>query len=146
MNYEIVTLKEKTLLGLSARTGNDDPNMGEIIGGLWKKLFTEGVYESIKNKSNDYSIGLYSDYSDNTYSITVGAEVSENNNPELIKKTIPAGKYAVFSIEGNMVTAVAQSWNEIWQTDLDRSYAGDFEEYLNSDPENAKIKIYIALK
>ncbi len=146
MNYEIVTLKEKTLLGLSARTGNDDPNMGEIIGGLWKKLFTEGVYESIKNKSNEYSIGLYSDYSDNTYSITVGAEVSENNNPELIKKTIPAGKYAVFSIEGNMVTAVAQSWNEIWQTDLDRSYAGDFEEYLNSDPENAKIKIYIALK
>ena len=146
MNYEIVTLKEKTLLGLSARTANDDPNMGEIIGGLWKKLFTEGVYESIKNKSNDYSIGLYSDYSDNTYSITVGAEVSENNNPELIKKTIPAGKYAVFSIEGNMVTAVAQSWNEIWQTDLDRSYTGDFEEYLNSDPENAKIKIYIALK
>ncbi len=28
---------------------------------------------------------------------------------------------------------------EIWQTDLDRAFTGDFEEYLNSDWENADI-------
>lgn len=146
MKYEIAVLEAKTIAGLSTRTGNDDPNMGSIIGGLWKELFTGGVYEEIKNKTNSYTIGLYSDYMDNTYSITVGAQVMENSNPGLSEKTIPAGKYAVFSVEGDMVAAVAESWNEIWQTELDRSFTGDFEEYLNSDPENAKVKIYIALK
>ncbi|CDM69944.1 Hypothetical protein CM240_2827 [Clostridium bornimense] len=29
---------------------------------------------------------------------------------------------------------------------LDKSFTGDFEEYLNSDFENSNINIYIALK
>lgn len=29
---------------------------------------------------------------------------------------------------------------------MDRSFTGDFEEYLNSDWKNADINIYIALK
>ena len=36
MNYEIVELKEKTIVGFTARTSNEDPQMGAIIGGLWK--------------------------------------------------------------------------------------------------------------
>ena len=42
--------------------------------------------------------------------------------------------------------AVEAAWNEIWNMDLDRSYVADFEEYLNSDYDNAKIDIYISLK
>ncbi len=42
--------------------------------------------------------------------------------------------------------AVAEAWQTIWGMDLDRSFTGDFEEYLNSDWENADIDIYIALK
>ncbi|WP_312045689.1 hypothetical protein [Anaerotignum sp.] len=53
----------------------------------------------IKNKINEYAIGLYPD-----------------------------------------------SWGEILQTDLDRSFTGDLEEYRNADPENLDIDIYIALK
>jgi predicted transcriptional regulator YdeE len=45
-----------------------------------------------------------------------------------------------------MEKAVSDSWGEIWQTDLDRSFTGDFEEYRNADPENCDIDIYIALK
>ncbi len=45
-----------------------------------------------------------------------------------------------------METAVAKAWDKIWKMDLDRSFTGDFEEYLNSDFENADIDIYIALK
>ena len=61
-------------------------------------------------------------------------------------KIIPAGKYAKFSICGNMVTAVAEAWQQIWDMDLDRSFTGDFEEYKNSEVENAEIDIYVALK
>lgn len=146
MNYQIVNLEEKIVVGVGAVTGNDDPKMGEIIGGLWEKLFQGGIYTMIKNRVNEYAIGLYSDYTQTQYHILAGMEVSKAENTELVTKVIPAGKYAKFTIHGNMVTAVAEAWEEIWKMDLDRTFTGDFEEYLNDDWENADIHIYIAIK
>ena len=146
MNYEVVNLEENIVVGVSAITSNDDSKMGQVIGGLWGKLYEDGVNELIKNKVNEYAIGLYSDYEDDKYCVTVGNEVSRLENEELTVKKIPSGKYAKFSIEGHMQKAVAEAWNKIWQMDLDRSYKADFEEYLNADYDNAKIDIYISLK
>ena len=146
MKYEVVNLKEKKVVGISAITSNDAPDMGTVIAGLWENLYQRGITDTIKNKVNEYSIGLYSDYFENQYLVTVGNEVSVADNGELVLKIIPAGKYAKFSVHGNMVTAVAEAWGEIWAMDLDRSFTGDFEEYLNSDWENGNIDIYIALK
>lgn len=146
MNYEIVTLEEKIVVGVSTQTSNEDPQMGEKIGRLWTELYQGGIHDTIKNKVNEYAIGLYSDYTNDGYMVTAGNEVSKSENEELTTKVIPAGRYAKFSVQGHMETAVAQAWSEIWTTDLDRSFTGDFEEYLNSDFENAKIDIYIALK
>lgn len=146
MNYEIVILEEKIVAGVSATTGNSDPSMGEIISGLWEKLYQGGVNAAIKNKVNEYAIGLYSDYAGDSYCVTAGNEVSKAENPELTVKIIPAGKYAKFSVHGNMERAVAEAWSQIWQMQLDRSFTGDFEEYLNCDFENCDIDLYIALK
>ncbi len=146
MKYEIVNLEEKIVVGVSAVTSNDDPNMVKTIGGLWEKLYQGGINETIKNKVNEYAIGLYSDYENNKYLVTAGNEVCKAENKGLTIKKIPAGKYAKFSIEGHMEKAVVKAWNEIWQMDLDRSYKADFEEYLNSDFNNAKVDIYISLK
>lgn len=146
MTYEIVELKEKKVVGVSANTCNEDPHMGQIIGRLWEKLYQGGVHDAIQNKVNDYAIGLYSDYTEKGYCVTAGNEVSEVANEGLTVKVIPAGRYAKFSIHGHMEKAVAKAWGEIWQVDLDRSFTGDFEEYLNSDWEEADIDIYVALK
>lgn len=146
MNYEIVELKEKLVVGVSATTGNDDPEMGRIIGGLWNELYQTVVNSKIKNKVNEYAIGLYSDYKDNKYEVTVGNEVFKLENNNFVSKIIPAGKYAKFSITGHMQKAVAEAWGKIWSMNLDRSYVADFEEYLSSDFENARIDIYISLK
>lgn len=146
MKYEIVELKEKIVVGVSAITSNNSTDMSEVIVGLWEKLYKDGVNNSIKNKVNEFAIGLYSDYSGDQYTVTAGNEVSVTENDGLSVKIIPAGKYAKFSVHGNMVTAVADAWCKIWEMDLDRSFSGDFEEYLNSDWENGDIDIYIALK
>ncbi len=146
MNYEIVSLNEKMIVGVSTTTSNEDPKMGEKIGKLWMDLYQGGVYAKIKNKVNEYAIGLYSDYTEKDYIVTVGNEVSKSENSSLTTKIIPAGKYAKFSLHGHMQKAVAEAWGKIWQMDLDRSFTGDFEEYLNSDVENCDIDIYIALK
>jgi len=149
MNYEIVNLEEKIVVGISAQLSNNDPEMGEIIGGLWQKLYMGGVYPTIKNKVNERAIGLYYDYSGydfQSYTTLVGNEVSKSENSELTTRVIQAGKYAKFSLHGNVQTVLENYWAEIWQIPLDRAFTGDFEEYLNSDMENADIDIYIALK
>ena len=146
MNYENVTLQEKIVVGVAAQTSNNDPKMGEIIGGLWEKLYQGGVNAAIKNKVNDYAIGLYCDYTKDGYTVLAGNEVSRQENAEFVQKLIPAGKYAKFSVHGHMEEVVAKAWGEISQMSLDRSFTGDFEEYLNSSFDNADIDIYIALK
>lgn len=148
MNYEIVNLEEKIIVGLTERTGNNDPDLAKIVGGMWQDFMGKGISESLKNKANPFCVGLYTNYNfeEVTYDVTVGAEVSQNGNPELTAKTIPAGKYAVFSIRGDVVKDVANAWEEIWAMPLERTYTGDFEEYLSNENGVADIKIYVALK
>ena len=43
MNYEIVNLEEKKVVGVSDKTKNSDPNMSMIIGSLWNKLYNEEI-------------------------------------------------------------------------------------------------------
>lgn len=151
MQYEIVTLPAKTMIGFRARTSNNSPDMQKTIGGLWQALFSGDAYERIANKSNDHSIGLYSGYSADgmEYDVTVGCEVARALTlPQgMVAAGIPAGRYAKFAAYGDDVDTVAKLWGEIWSMPLDRAFTGDFEEYFPA-PEGAKreIHIYIALR
>lgn len=143
MEYQVVELKEKVVVGYSQRTSNEDPNMQSIIGSLWQELYSPAHANLIQNRVNTHAIGLYSDYDETGYQVTVGFEVSKSQNGDnLTVKVIPAGKYAKFHIHGDPVEAVSNSWGEIWQTPLDRTFTGDFEEYLTMED----IDIYIAIK
>lgn len=152
MNYEIVNLEEKKVIGLIARTNNKSPEMGNIIGGLWTKFYEEGVYASIPTKKNGKALGIYTDYEGGAmddYSIMVACEVTETKElpHSTVSKTIPAGRYAKFIVKGDMRTAVADCWMKIWSMDLPRTFACDFEEYQDDCmDENAEIHIYIGLK
>lgn len=150
MNYEIVTLTESLAAGICARTSNLDPNMSAVIGGLWSRFYQAGVYESIVHKADGKALGMYLDYESDAqgaYTAFVGCRVTEGNQPDQVEvRKIPAGKYAKFVVKGNMVTAVAKCWEEIWKLDLQRSFVCDFEEYQNEDMEQAEIHIYIGLK
>lgn len=150
MNYEIVNLKEKKVVGASDKTKNSDSDMTMKIGALWNKLYNEGLYQKIDNKSNDKALGIYSDYESDVngiYTVTVGCEVkSYDDIPDgAVKKVIPGGKYAKFIVKGHMQKAVADFWQELWNMNLDRNYKCDFEEYQDCDMENAEIHIYISI-
>lgn len=147
MNYEIVNLNEKIIAGITARTGNNDPECQKVIGGLWQDFMSKGIWESMKNKANEYCIGLYSDYdfSNMTYEVTIGAEVTQADTKINVKK-IPGGKFALFRVKGDVVKAVSEAWEKIWAIPLERSFAGDFEEYVSNENGIAEINIYVALK
>lgn len=151
MTYEIVTLQEKRAAGISARTANNSPETGAVIGGLWQKFFSEGVYTSIEHKVNEKALGIYRDYAtDETgaYTAMVACETdAEGEQPEGLETiVIPAGRYAKFVVKGDMVKAVAAFWTELWKMDLPRSFVCDFEEYQDERMEDAEIHIYVGLK
>lgn len=154
MNYKTVTLEEKTVVGFSARTSNDSPDMGAVIGGLWQKLYYPENITRISGRTNDKALGIYTDYSSDEkggYTVITGCEVNSDTDIAALSsegfeiRKVPKGKYAEFIVKGNMITAVRKFWQELWNMNLDRSYVCDFEEYQNADPENAEIHIYIGL-
>lgn len=156
MNYEIVTLKEKTAAVLTARTNNASPEMGNIIGGLWQKFYSAEIFSAIKNRADSYALGIYTEYSSDEngdYTAAVGCEITGNSKLPNGMKTIkiPAGKYAEFTITGEMDTAeqlaaLQRLWQELWSMELDRTFICDFEEYRSADPKFADIHVYIGLK
>ncbi len=152
MNYEIVNLKEKTVVGVKARTNNASPEMGAVIGGLWDSFFNKGIYAGIQNKVTGKTLGIYTNYDSDVmgdYDVVVATEVSkaENLTEEIVKSTIPAGKYAKFVVVGDVQKSVSDAWGEIWKMDLNRAYTADFEEYQDGNMDgNATIHIYVALK
>lgn len=151
MEYEIVDLKEKSVFGFAARTNNHSEDCMSVIGGLWQKFYSEGGYDAILEKTDGKSLGIYSDYENGAkgdYTVTVACEAAPDAQvPEkMVHMVIPAGKYAKFIVKGNMHEAVGRFWQELWAMDLDRTFVCDFEEYQNSDMENAEIHMYIGIK
>ena len=150
MEYEIVNLEAKTVVGLAARTNNSAPDMGMVIGNLWSRFYQEGIYAAIPNKKNEKALGIYTEYAGqemDDYTVEVACEVTAVAEiPQgAITAEIPAGKYAKFVVHGDMVQAVAAFWEELWKLDLNRSFVCDFEEYQDCEEENATIHIYIGL-
>ncbi len=149
MDYEIVFLEEKNVVGFSARTNNSSPEMGAVIGGLWQRLYLPENFTKITNRENEKALGIYTDYSSDEYGdYTVMTAFEVKNDAGQVDfefRKIPAGRYAKFVVKGNMLTAVQEFWQKLWHMELERSFICDFEEYQNADAENAEIHIYISL-
>ena len=153
MKYEIVELKEKIVEGVEIKTTNQDGKSMQDIGKLWQVFFAEGIYDKIEKKVNAKTIGLYTGYEGDytkPYNFVVCAEVSEksDNLDNRVTKLIPAGKYAKFTIVGDVQKSVGEAWNQIWNMDLKRRYDCDFEEYQNNTEDMSKqeIHIYISIE
>lgn len=152
MNYEIVELEEKLVEGIAIRTTNENGKAMGDIANLWQRFFEQGIYQTIENKVNGKTIGLYTNYEGDytkPYQFLTCAEVSSKskNQTEKVTQLIPKGKYAKFTIIGDVKEAVGQAWSEIWNLNLDRKYTCDFEEYQNTndDMQKQEIHVYIAL-
>ena len=117
MNYEIIEMEEKTVIGITTVTNNASPDMGSKIGQLWQKLYS-GTVEKMTGRVNGKCIGLYCDYQENgDYTVLTGCEIEKsaaekNKDAETTVKIIPKGKYAKFVVRGDVQKAVAESWEQ----------------------------------
>lgn len=151
MNYEVVEMEEKHVIGLTARANNFSPDLQTAVNNLWGEFYRGRYLNKIQHRKNEKVYGIYSDYqSDETgdYNATVACEtdVTTDQPAEMILKILPAGKYAKFIVKGNVHQVIGEFWRELWEMKLERNFECDYEEYQNEDTENAEIHIYIGIK
>jgi len=139
------------VIGIECRTSNNPEAGPRDIPQLWGRFFSEGVSSRIPNKAVDKVIALYCDYEgDHTkpYSLVIGCPVTSIDEiPEgMVAKTLSATRFAVFRAIGEHPQTLIATWGEIWQTNLGRTYTGDYEVYgekfVGDPPE---VEVYIAI-
>lgn len=151
MKYTIVECTEKIIAGLSIRTTNENNQCTQDIGTVWQSFIGDKVMEQIPFPCGQFAYGIYSQYEGDAtqpYTFLAGIEVSQQADVEGIQYTfIPQGKYAKFTVVGDMQQAVGEAWGKIWAMDLPRAYTYDFEVYHNDSADMSKqtIDLYIAL-
>ncbi|WDV45223.1 GyrI-like domain-containing protein [Clostridiaceae bacterium M8S5] len=150
MNYEIVTIEKRVVIGITKKINNIEKAVKDISD-MWVMFNTKDIYSKISDKTQENVLGIYYDYEGDytkPYKFMIGKEIKKQIcGDKFTNTTIPAGKYAKFTAKGNVKKIVGEIWEAIWSMNLDRAYTYDFEEYHNmSDLNNTKVDIYIALK
>lgn len=147
-DYTIVEKPSIMIIGIACKTSNAPDAGPQDIPKLWGQFYGEGVSDQIPNKISSEVIALYCDYEgDHTqpYSLVIGCPVSSLGTvPEgMVAKIIPAGRYALFHAVGEFPANVIDTWGTIWQTELKRTYTGDYEFYGEKSPKEVDVLIAI---
>ena len=155
-NMPQIYIDKICIIGKTIRTTNKDLKSMMDLPLFWQSFFQEGNIEKIPNKLHPEEIlGIYYNFeSDFTaaYDFMIGFEVNGSDPiPDgFISITIPSDNYVVFKNEKkmNLGEKVQNLWQNIWSSDIKRSYKFDFEEYELSSmlSENPKVKVYIGVE
>ncbi|AWX44031.1 hypothetical protein HME9304_01031 [Flagellimonas maritima] len=145
---------ELTIVGIAIRTSNEKGKAQHDIPMLWRKFSEENIPNRVPNKLNDTIYAVYTDYEgDHTkpYTLVIGYNVASLNNiPEdMTVKIIPPANYKKFIAKGNLTKdAVINTWTEIWNTDLKRTYTADMEIYGEKavNPTKGEAEILVAIE
>ena len=143
--------KSFKIIGISIRTNNH--KAANDLGKLWSKFISENTTKKIPNKVSEDIYSIYTDYeSDHTgdYTNIIGYRVDNLDNiaSGLIGKEIPSSDYQKFAAKGRFPDCVQHKWGEIWNTEIDRKYAADFEVYgdKSMNMTDSEVDIFISVK
>lgn len=151
---EIVTKEAFKFIGIKVRTTNENGQGAKDIPALWQKFMTEDIYSKIPNKIDTSFLSVYTNYEEDytkPYDTILGCKVSSLEDiPEgMVGQEFKQEKYHKFIAKGDLKqNIVYNTWTEIWDKDLDRTYTVDFEIYGNAskDHKNAEVAIFVAIK
>ncbi len=129
--------------GIQARV-NSSKDINKIKD-FWQRYWDEGHNGKLKISDEHMPLAVYSDFqgeNKESFNITIGhiTKDTKDNGYEISK--IPKQKYKVFQKTGKMPDVVIELWTEIMQSNLERTYKYDLEEYLDFNT----VKISIGIK
>lgn len=114
MEPRIVMIEEFKVMGISARTSNENEINGNgKIPDLWMRFQNERVIEQIPSRSDSSIVAVYTDYESDEkglYTLVVGGKtnhpVSTSDEMTVKVKEVPAGKYLVFTSPQGIISKV----------------------------------------
>ena len=144
------------IIGIELKTTTRDGRNFSEIPQFWEKVLDKGQIDKIPDrKSPDAVLGICMDFRpDGSFSYIIGAEVisTENTPSDMVCRTIPAAKYAVFTARGNMPDSIQDVTRYIYQkwlpnSEFQRGNSADFELYDQrfDDEQNAEVDIYVPI-
>lgn len=152
---EIVTKKGFKIIGIKVRTTNENKQAAHDIPILWEKFKSENVVDLIPNKIESSVLSIYTNFeSDHTkpYDTIIGCKVSTLSDipTGMAGQEFEDGNFAKFISKGNLNEgSVYNTWLEIWETKLERTFLYDYEVYgekKSLNPTNAEVEIFVAVK
>lgn len=139
-------------LRLEGKTTNENNQSSTDCGNLWQKFEKDQIFDLIPNKLGNEIYCVYFDYeSDATkpFSYFIGCEVGSNGEipTGLAELEIPSQNYLKVTAKGKMTGCITEAWQKVWNSDIKRKFAYDFEVYdeRSRDWNNAELDIYISI-
>jgi len=139
-------------IALPTKTFNANGQSAIDCGNHWMTFEKENVFNRIPSKINNNVYAVYYDYDgDHTqpYRYFIGCAVEPGTEvPEgLDVLEIPGGDFVKLTAKGVMPDCVGAAWHNIWQSDLQRAYRFDFEQYdeRSADWQQVEVDIFLSV-
>lgn len=153
-NMQVVEVAAFKVIGISVRTTNADGKGATDIGALWNRFLSEGIMQQIPNKEGMDIYSLYTDYESDqwgAYTTVLGCKVSSTDEvPDgMTALEVPGGSYQKTTVKGDLEQGiVVNEWKRIWEADMDRVFATDYEVYGEKaqNPKDAEVEVFVGVK
>ena len=146
--------KDLHLMGIAlpGKTTNADGQSAIDIGGLWQRFEAEQIPTKIPGERKNEVYAVYHDYEGDhlqPFAYFIGCVVEAGTEvPEgMVGMKIPQGSYHRSLAKGKMPDCIGQAWQEIWQSDIPRSFQVDYEVYgpKSYDWNHAEVEIFLSV-
>ena len=142
------------VIGILARTTNENQQAATDIEALWTKFWGEEIAKQVPNTVNTDIYALYTDYETDytgAYTVILGLPVSSLDDiPQgFVGITVEKDAYQKFVSKGKMPEAVIDTWREIWSNEtLNRAYHIDFTVHGKKyyDGDKAEVETFISVE
>ncbi|MEL6273724.1 MAG: effector binding domain-containing protein [Bacteroidota bacterium] len=155
ITMEQVQLSPIKIVGIASRTSNLNGQAARDIGALWQRFGAESILGKITARVSDTAYCVYTDFEGDhskPYMVVLGCEVKDFDNipAGMVGVTIPAGPFQKYVGRGDIQQGVAvmKTWQQVWESNLDRAYTADFEVYSENirDLTDAEFEVYVSLQ
>lgn len=140
-------------LALQTKTTNENGQSAADCGKLWSDFTGGNYFARIPGKLSDEVFAVYHNYDGDytqPFSYFIGCKVAADADlpAEFDTLVVPEAKYQQFTAKGPMPQCIMDTWHDIWNSGINRSYQADFEVYgeKSRDWNNAEIEVYISIK
>ncbi|CAN5591812.1 hypothetical protein BH10BAC3_BH10BAC3_31200 [soil metagenome] len=150
-----IQLQSFTLIGVALpfKTSNENGRANIDCGSLWQKFEAGNYADKIPGKLTDDIFAVYHDYEGDytkPYAYFIGCKVKDYTAVPagLDSLIIAPGNYQPFIAKGKMPDCIADAWQRIWQSNINRAYKTDYEIYTEKsrDWNDAEVDIYVSVK